>query len=54
MLHKCGKAMIVKVYGIVDLLAAAIIYLSDFGILNKLKILIIAVLLIKGIPSMLA
>jgi hypothetical protein len=46
--------MLVKVYGFADLSAATILYFSDFGWFNWLKLLIIIGLVFKGIPSVLA
>ncbi|MBT3583215.1 hypothetical protein HN924_00635 [Candidatus Woesearchaeota archaeon] len=46
--------MLVKVYGLADLAAAGVLYFSDFGWLNWLKIIIILALVFKGIPSVMA
>jgi hypothetical protein len=46
--------MLVKVYGLTDLAAAGILYFSDFGFFNWLKIIVIVGLVFKGIPSVMA
>ncbi|MBT3940458.1 hypothetical protein HOD83_02315 [Candidatus Woesearchaeota archaeon] len=46
--------MLVKIYGAADLAAAGILYFSDFGWLNWLKIVIILGLVFKGVPSVTA
>lgn len=46
--------MLVKAYGLVDLTAAGILYLSDLGRFDWLKALIIVVLVFKAIPSVMA
>jgi uncharacterized membrane protein len=44
--------MLVKIYGIADLLAAALIALLDIPIIGKLKWILVFILVIKGIPSL--
>ena len=44
--------MLVKIYGIIDLMAAAIIALLDIPIIGKLKWIIVLVLVIKCVPSL--
>jgi hypothetical protein len=46
--------MIVKIYGLVDVMCAIILMALDVPVIGKLKWLLIAILLIKGIPSILA
>jgi hypothetical protein len=43
--------MLIKVYGLADLLAAGILFFSDFGWLNWLKTILILALIFKGLPS---
>ena len=43
--------MICKIYGIVDLLAAVIIFFGLYGIPDIVKLGIIIIMLIKGVPS---
>lgn len=47
--------MIVKVMGLVDVLAALIILFAvDFGFFAPVKWLLVLILLIKGVPSLLS
>jgi hypothetical protein len=43
--------MLLKIYGLADLLAAGILFFSDLGWLNWLKTIIILALIFKGLPS---
>lgn len=45
--------MLVKILGIVDILAAVFLFMADLGVLNPIKFVLIAVLLIKAVPSLL-
>jgi len=46
--------VVVKIMGLVDIMAAAIIYFTDFGgIWEKLSLLLVVVLIVKGLPSLL-
>ncbi len=47
-----SQSMIVKIYGITDLLVAAILALMDIPIIGKLKWVLVFILVIKGIPSL--
>ncbi len=42
--------MLVKIYGVVDLIAAGIIFFSDIN--DILKIILVVILVFKGIPSL--
>ncbi len=44
--------MIVQVMGVIDLLAATFLFMSDLGVLNTIKIVVIAILLAKGVSSL--
>jgi len=46
--------MLVNIYGLADLLAAGVLYFSDFGWFNWVKTIVILVLVFKGIPSVLS
>jgi hypothetical protein len=46
--------MLVKIYGLADLTAAGVLYFSDFGWFNWLKIIVILALVFKGLPSVMA
>ena len=43
--------MLLKIYGAADLIAAGILYFSDFGWFNWLKVIVILALVFKGFPS---
>ena len=45
--------MIIKILGIIDLLAALFLAVSDVPLIGKLKWVIVFVLVIKGFPSLL-
>ncbi len=45
--------MITKVLGIVDIIAAGLIFTINFGSFDLIKYFLIAILVIKGIPSLL-
>jgi len=49
-----GDDFLVKVMGIVDVLAAIFLAVADVPVIGKLKWILVAVLLIKGVPSMVA
>jgi len=45
--------MVVKLLGVVDLIAAAIIFSTHFGgVFDKLRLILVAILVIKAIPSL--
>ena len=44
--------MLVQIYGIVDLIAAVIIFFSDLN--DIIKLILIVIFVVKGIPSILA
>ena len=46
--------MICKIYGIVDIAAAVIVYFSDLPIPTVIKGIIAFILIFKGIPSLFA
>jgi hypothetical protein len=48
-----SQSMLVKICGVIDLLAATIIALLDIPIIGKFKWVIVFVLIIKGFPSLL-
>ena len=49
-----GDDFMIKILGLVDVLAAIIIAFLNVPIIGNLKWIIVAILLIKGIPSLLA
>lgn len=49
-----GDDLMIKILGIVDIIAALIIALIHVPIIGVLKWLIVAILVLKGIPSLLA
>ena len=46
--------VLVKIMGIVDVVAAILLAVGDIPVIGNLKWILIAVLLIKGVPSLLA
>jgi hypothetical protein len=44
--------MLMTVYGVADLIAAGVLFFSDFGWLNWLKTILILALIFKGLPSL--
>ena len=46
--------MICKIYGFVDLLTAVVLFFGLYGLPSIIKFAIIIVLLIKGVPSLIA
>ncbi len=49
-----GDDILVKIMGLTDVLAAIIIACLDVPIIGKLKWILIVILLLKGVPSLLA
>jgi|GEM_PF-6290466 len=49
-----GDGLMIKILGIVDLLAAIIIAAVHVPIIGAIKWVIVAILLIKAVPSLLA
>ena len=46
--------VLVKVMGITDIVAGILLAVADVPIIGKLKWILVAILLIKGVPSILA
>ncbi len=49
-----GDDFLVKILGITDVVAAIFLAVADVPIIGKLKWILIAILLVKGVPSLLA
>jgi hypothetical protein len=49
-----GDDFLIKVLGITDVAAAILLAVVDVPIIGKLKWILVAILLVKGVPSLLA
>lgn len=45
--------MIVKILGVVDILAAIMLFFFDMGAFNSVKLIMVLILFLKGLPSLL-